>query len=61
MKVSTEAYEEILCLEEESWFGEETQVGMGLDFSSRGTGPSRGDVHTDKEQDATGCVNISGM
>lgn len=48
-------------MEEKSWFEEETQVGMGLDFSSRGTGPTRGSVHTDKEQDATGSLSVSGM
>lgn len=46
-------------MEEESWFEEETQVGMGLDFLSRATGSARGTVYTDKEQDSTGSLSVN--
>lgn len=45
-------------MEEESWFEGEAQVEMGLGFSSRGTGPARESIHTDKEQDATGSLSV---
>lgn len=46
-------------MEEESWFEEETQVGMGLDFLSRATGPAGVTVYTVKEQGATGSLSVN--